>query len=246
MNHHPTTLAAFAVRVAEKHDPLLVDYGPDEQADRATEALTRFTTTTPLAPVADTVIDLAGFGKAPVHFTSGEHQYVLLSEVAEQLGMPLHKAHKWAETEQGWFVRDQREEDERRGDGCLGYTLMRYLVDLDLCLSQDDPEARPDGGGKRWSTAGDWLVAQDRLPSLLLSSPWSKEFMGNTMDAMAHAFRRQFGDRLKDIPTYGPDGLPTGTSAADTLFRSNLTEDEALRRAVRGPALDPDDTDRGQ
>jgi len=229
---------AFAAWVVVRQEDHLLDYGPEEQAITASKQLERFAAHTPLTPVTGQVIDLAGFGEAPVHYRSAKNGYVLLSEVAEALGWPLHKAHAWAERDHGWALRDQREEDENRGDGRLGFELMTHLVDLRLSLTMDDPEAKPDAGGRRWSDAGDWLVSHDRLPALMTSSPWAREFMDNTMDAFGHAMRKIHGDKLKGIPLYRLDGEPTGGNAFDDMFSSDLTEDEALRKARRGPTLD--------
>jgi hypothetical protein len=63
--------------------------------------------------------------------------------------------------------------------------------------------------------------------------------MDNTMPAFGYAMRQVWGDKLKDVPTYGADGTPTGGNAFTDMFRTDgLTEEEALRRARRGPSLD--------
>ncbi|MCW2899809.1 MAG: hypothetical protein JWO67_2074 [Streptosporangiaceae bacterium] len=237
----PKIFQRFAAEVVRKHDEHLLDYDADEQTDRAAKRLTHFHKTTPLIPVVNTVIGLAGFGEVDSRLTSAWDQYVLLSDTAEALGMPLHKACDWAELQHGYALRDQRDADEERGDGRLGYECLRGYVDLGLSLVLDDPEAKPDASGRRWSFAGDWLISHDRLPALLSVSPWGKEFMDNSMDAWSHAARRLFGDKLRDAPTYGPDGTPTGGDAYTDLFRTELSEEEALRKARRGPAFDAED-----
>ncbi|MEU8811127.1 hypothetical protein ACN6K5_001344 [Streptomyces violaceoruber] len=227
-------LLRFVGMVLDRHDDHLCNEGPTEQGSRMLKKVNAFARHTPLRPVIDTTVDLAGFGSVPVHFESDHDEYVLLSECAEELGWPLWKAHEWAEQQYLWDVRDQRQADEERGDGLLGYEGLRGYVDLQLDLAMDDPEA----GGTHWVTAGDWLVSTDRLPWLLACSPWGREFVNNTMDAFGHAFVKQFGDKLRDIPTYGPDGQPTGGNALEDLFGTDLTEEEAFRKARRGPALD--------
>lgn len=234
--------AAFellARSIVAANNERLLDYCADEQIARAVEALEQFAKTTPLTPVNGLIIDLAGFGEAEVHFESTDDRYLLLSEVAEALGMPVWEACDWARQEYLYTVEGQREMDEERGDGKLGYECMRSFLDLRFSFIQDNPEAKPDAQGKRWSSFGDWLIAHDRLMSLILSSPWSREFMNNTADAMAHGMQKFFGEQLKDLPAYHADGTPaTGVE----LFRSDLTEEEALRKARRGPAgaLDSD------
>jgi hypothetical protein len=225
--------------VAERHDEHLMESGPETQGPEAAGLLHRFHRSTPLIPVIGTVVDLAGFGEAPIHFKSADTEYLLLSEVAEALGWPLTKAHAWTELQHSHAVRDQRREDEERDDGRLGWHYVRGYVDLGFFMTMPDPGAKPDAGGKHWSYAGDWLISKDRLPLLLLSSPWSKEFMDNTLPAFGHAMRETWGDKLRDIPTVTGDGQPTGGNAYDDLFTTDgLTRDEALRRARRGPALD--------
>lgn len=227
----------FAVQLVAKHDEHLLDYGPDEQIKRVNEALEHFAKTTPLMPLTDKVVDFAGFCTVPLHFDGPTDKYWLLSEGAAGVGWPIHKAVAWAEQQYDHALRDQRRLDEERGDGRLGWECMRDYLDLGICAIVDDPEANPDAGGKRWSYSGDWLVSCDRIPSFLASSPWSKEYMDNSMDAFRHAAREIFGDKLRQSPVYGPDGQPTGGSAFD-LFEPKLSKDEALRRARRGPALD--------
>jgi hypothetical protein len=234
-----TTFEKFAAAVVARHDDHLCNEGPDEQAERVVKAMDRLHRIAPLAPAINTDIDLAGFGKVPALYTSANDTYMLLSDITDQLGWFQPKAHKWADREHGFAVEDQRRADEERGDGRLGWGYMHDYIDLGLDLVVDDPEAKPDRGGRSWSTSGDWLISHDRLPLLLSSSPWGKEFMDNTMPAFGYAMRQVWGDKLKDVPTYGADGTPTGGNAFTDMFRTDgLTEEEALRRARRGPSLD--------
>lgn len=236
-----TLFNKFAEHVVARHDNDLLDYGPDEQTEHVIKAMERLNNVSPLTPVIGTDIDLAGFGKVPALYVSTTDVYMLLSDISEQLGWFHPKAHAWAEQQHGYAVQDQRRKDEERGDGRLGWDLMRGYIDLGLYLCADDPEATPDAGGRRWSQSGDWLISKDRLPLLLSSSPWGKEFMDNTLPAFGHAMRKIHGDKLKNIPTVNLDGSPTGGNAYDDLFDTDgLTEEEALRRARRGPALDED------
>lgn len=229
-----------AHQLALTHDANLLNYGPDEQESRVLEALNRFDTHHPLGVAdPDTTIDLAGFGTAPIHYTHGANRYLLLSEVADALGMNFGRAMLWAEHQHDFDIRDQRRKDEERGDGRLGWEYMTSYIDLGMCLIADDPQASPDANGRRWSSGSDWLISNDRLPALILVSPWSKEFMDNTLPAFGHAMRKIHGDKLKNIPTVTADGSPTGGNAHDDLFSTDgLTEEEALRRARRGPGLD--------
>lgn len=231
----------FAEQVVARHDDHLLDYGPDEQTKQVTDRLEHFAKTTPLTPLTGKVVGFAGFCTVPLHFDGPTDKYWLLSEGAEGVGWPIHKAIAWVEKEYDHAVREQRRMDEERGDGRLGYDLMRDYVDLGVCATVEDPEANPDAGGHRWSYSGDWLVSCDRISAFLASSPWGKEFMDNSMDLFRHAAREVFGDKLRQSPVIGPDGQPTGQSAYD-LFEPGLSKDEAIRKARRGPALD-DSTD---
>lgn len=236
-----TGFNTFAATLVQRHDEYLLDYGPDEQAERIVKAMGRLNGFSPLTPVIGTSIDLAGFGKVPALYVSTTDVYMLLSDISGQLGWFHPRAHEWAEKEYGHAVQDQRRADEERGDGHLGWEYMRDYIDLGLSLCVDDPEAKPDAGGRRWSFSGDWLISKDRIPALLMSSPWGKEYMDNSLPAFRHAMREVWGDKLRQSPVYGPDGQPTGDSAFD-LFEPELSKDEALRRARRGPALDEDNT----
>jgi hypothetical protein len=230
--------------IATREADNFLEYDLGEQVEHARKALEKFHAHTPLCPVLDgTKLDLAGFGEVPVHFVAydkngEEESYLLLGEVAKALGMPIWKASAWAALNRRYGIEEQRRADEERGDGRLGYEHLRDLVDLEMWFITDDPEAKPDVTG-RSPTYSEWLIAQHRLPALLLVSPWAKEYMDNTLPAFGYAMRKLHGDKLKDIPTYGADGQPTGGNAYDDLFSTEgLTEDEARQRARRGPVMD--------
>ncbi|MGH3381351.1 MAG: hypothetical protein ACRDP6_42130 [Actinoallomurus sp.] len=235
------TDAAFqqlAQQVIDRNADNLLNSGPDEQIERAVEQLHKFAKTTPIAPITNTVIDLAGFGEAAVHFSQlgvEPEQYLLLSEVAEALGVPPWKACAWARQEHQWAIEDQRHDDEQRGDGRLGWDRLRDHVDLGFEFLADDPEAKPDADGRRWSDYGDWLISRSRLLAFICASPWGPEFIDNAKDHMGIGFMKTFGDKLTQVKTYGADGEPTGGTAASDLFHTDLTEEEALRKATRGP-----------
>jgi hypothetical protein len=248
MDH--TARVAFhtlGLEVAYGHDQAegvhLMDQGPDEQAERITERLEKFHARTPIYPVRmqNIEINLFGFGRALVHFAAfgddgkSTERYLLLSEVAEQLGIPLHKADKWANRDHDDALRSQRERDEERGE--LGWECLNDLVNLGLWMTVDDSEAKPDASGNRWSFAGDWLISADRILALMTISPWQEEFMNNAMPLFGHAMRETMGDKLRDVPTYRADGTATGGNAFDSLASTDgLTVDEAAKRAMRGPS----------
>jgi hypothetical protein len=223
----------LAAKIVATNQANLLNDGPEEQIARAVERLHTFAKHTHLEPVHDQVIDLAGFGEATVYFRNEETSYVLLSEVAEQLGMTAAKANAWARQEWLYTVENQREVDEERGDGRLGYELMGLYCDLRLSFVVDDPDANPDRDGRRWSFGGDWLISHDRLFALICASPWSKEFLDNASDAMAIGMRRHLGDKLDNLTAYDRDGNPL---PGVELFSTDLTEEEAIRKARRGPA----------
>lgn len=230
------TFKSFVEPLAvEGNGQRLFNDGPETQIARAIEALEKFHKTTPLRRVTDTWIDLAGFGEAPVHFDGEGDRYLLLSEVADQLGVPIWKACDWADQEHQWAIRDQRHLDEERGDGRIGFDCLRNFIDLRLDFIQDNPEAKPDANGQRWSDYGDWLVSDDRLPSFILVSPWGQEFMDNTRDHFRHAMRKVWGDQLDNLTAYTADGTPL---PGVQLFASDLSEEEALGKARRGPRGD--------
>lgn len=217
--------APFAAKLVAKHDDRLINDGPAEQTARVIAALERIAKAVALIPSdGHTAVDLAGFGDVDIVYATPADNYVLLSDIAEQLGWPLHQAHEWARLQHQHAVEDQRDHDEERGDGRLGWECMTDYIDLRLDLFEPDPE-HPDrdaNGLRRIKSAGDWLIAHDRLPYLLMCSPWGREFFENAKDHMGLSFQRAFG------------------TSFDGLFSSDLTEEEALRKARRGPALDDD------
>lgn len=231
----------FAERLVAKNDDRLFNYGPGEQTPMIVRAMERLHRISPLTPADDTVIDLAGFGEAPLLYRTADDEpveYLLLSDVAEALGWFMPRAHAFAEKMASFDLEDQRRTDEERGDGRLGWDRMRDYIRLDIDLISDDPEAKPDANGKHWTDYTDWLVSRDRLPALLTASPWSKEFMDNTMPAFGFAVREAWGDKLREILTYRTDGTPSGNAYDDLFPADGMTEEEALKRARRGPALD--------
>lgn len=223
--------------VARNHDKLL-DYDMEEQVANAVKAMEKFAKTTPLTPAEPGhMIDLAGFGAAPVHFIGPEHPYLLLSEVAEALGMPVWEACVWADKEQLHAIQDQRELDEKRGDGRLGWECLSDYCDLRLSFvvhhADDYPGANPDADGKKWDFYGDWLISHDRLLTFIAASPWGKELMTNMGDLFAHAAKKFFAGDLADLPAIRADGTP---ATAAEMFHTDLTLEEARRKARRGPA----------
>lgn len=244
----------FGLEVAYHHNQAdgvqLMEDGPTEQAARVTAALTKFHAHTPLYPVRsqDISVNLFGFGRAPVHFVTfdddgqADERYLLLSEVAEQLGVPLHKAHEWARDDWADALSSQRERDEERGE--LGWECLQDLADLGLWMTVDDDQANPDAGGKRWSTAGDWLISAGRLLAFMTVSPWCTEFLDNAGPLFSHAFLHSgLADTLGEVATYRQppwDGPmePTGSTLGDHFRREaeEIPEDEAARRAMRGPS----------
>ncbi|MFJ2631092.1 hypothetical protein ACIO6U_03885 [Streptomyces sp. NPDC087422] len=171
----------FAIALIEAHDKRpgtdLLDFGPKEQAAMVVERLTRFDATVPLTPVTSTVVKLGGFGAARVRFTSAADSYLLLSDVADSIGWPLQRAVEWAHKDYGQGLREQRMLDERRDDGLLGWECMRGVLDLRVSTVIEDPTAKPDADGRRWSFGGDWLISHDRVPSLLMSTPMADVFL---------------------------------------------------------------------
>ena len=116
---------------------------------------------------------------------------------------------------------------------------MRDYVDLNVWFTAEDPEAKPDAGGRRWSSYGDWLISNDRLPLFLACSPWGKEYVDNVFDHFSIGMQKVWGDKLNELTAYHEDGTP---APGVQLFHTGLTEEEALRKALRGPAGGLDDS----
>lgn len=208
---------SFATALVDRNAGRLMEYGPEEQVERVLAAMKRFHSFTGIRPAhPGHMIDLAGFGEAPVHFEADDKRYLLVTEVGTALGMPVWESCEWARKEQQWVYQEQRELDEERGDGLLGWECLNDYCDLGLwCAAQKPPN--PETGKVHHADYGEWLISHDRLMLLILDSPWSKEFMANTKDLMAHGMKKVFG--LGD------------------LFDTDLPEDEARRRARRGPNI---------
>lgn len=218
-----------------------METGPEDQARLAVEAVSRVHRAKPLFPASGTSIDLAGFGTTERIFSSAEGGYVSGLATADALGWLPYKFHAWATKQREWALMEQRKDDEERADGRLGWHHMTDYISLDMWAIMDDPEAKPDAGGGRYSEVGEWLIAERRLPWLLSCSPWGREFYENTKDHFGMVFKAAVGEKLKAVQTFGADGQPTGGNAYDDMFVTDLTEEQALRKARRGPVADPDD-----
>lgn len=238
---------AFAEQVVNAHDEHLLDYGPDEQVHLVITALENLNTRAPLRPHCETV-NAFGFGTAPTCFATGaggpREIYLQFLPLAEAIGFTPEKAQKLAQTRRSWQVQDQRTRDEETG--VLGWDLMNDWVDLGMSLIIDSPDANPDTTGRRWTYASEWLVTLDRLPDLVLSSPWGKEFADNAQAMFSYAFKSsgaetKAGDAPLIVQHVGDDGaekwVKSGRTLADALAvdRHGVSEDEARRRAFRGP-----------
>jgi hypothetical protein len=244
------SIRAFARTVVTDLEEHLCDEGPDEQEQRVIKALEKFNAHTPIQPYVEP-INAFGFAHTLCVFASDPSKptgvYLRLLPLAEQLGITPGKAQSWAKDEYNQSLQAQRENDEERGDGRIGWECLRSVVDLGLFLVMDDEEANPDQSGRRWSFASEWLISLDRLMSLILISPWSKEFMANTRGLMSYAMQKSgLEERMRDVKAIvrrtDVDGEETWEQSDRTLAdafaedRDGLSEAEATRRAFSGPA----------
>lgn len=237
-----TAFRDFAAGIVARNIDNLLDYGEQEQIDRAVAALERFTRFTHLRPAEPGhMIDLAGFGSAPVHFEGDKNKYLLISEVATALGMPVWEACKWVDKQHLWSLQDQRENDEE--SGVLGWECLDDYCDLKLWLVTELPGETTKDGRPRHVDYGDWLISDDRLLSFIADSPWGKEFMSNMSDLFALGMKKfMSGGVFSDAPVLRPDGNPAlhddGTPmTTNDLFHTDLTEEEAREKARRGPNI---------
>ncbi|MET7989840.1 hypothetical protein ABZU76_02915 [Amycolatopsis sp. NPDC005232] len=98
---------------------------------------------------------------------------------------------------------------------------------------------------KNWQDL--YLIDTDRILMLMTHSPWAREFMTNAKPLLSHAFEQSgLADLFADVQTLRhSDGemVETGESLADAFAedRAGITEEEAARRAMRGPIADLED-----
>lgn len=239
---------AFAEQVVAENDDFLLDYSPGEQVDRAVAALEKLNARRPLRPLVREV-NAFGFGTALTCFVTGDAEpdetYLRLTPMARAIGIEPAKTAKIAEDRIGWAIRDQRENDEK--SGVLGWECLNDWIDLNLSLVLDDPDAKPDAGGHRWSYGSEWLMTLDRLMDLVGSSPWSREFMNNAMPMFSHAFSKSGLEAaagecktvVKQVDGEGSTFWTPGPTVADAFAatREGISEDEARRRAYQGPSI---------
>lgn len=242
----------FAATIVARNEENLCDYGPEEQTAKAGEALEKFHVHTPLKPAPPgLMIDLFGFGSTRIVFESADDRYMLVTELGAALGMPVWESTKWARKQHLYAVEDQREHDEERGDGKLGWECLHDYLDLRLWCVIENPDYTPGdpSKGTRHYDYGEWLISVDRLMSFILDSPWSKEFQRNTSDIMRIGMRKfMAGGSMSDVPVLRSDGNPAhrddGTPmTAGDLWHTPLTEEQAREKARRGPNIPPDETE---
>jgi hypothetical protein len=243
----------FAAGMVARHDDNLCDDGPEEQTAKAVEALEKFHAHTPLTPAPPgLMIDLFGFGSTRVVFESADDRYMLVTELGAALGMPVWESTKWARKQHLWALEDQRQHDEERGDGRLGWECLRDYLDLRLWCVIENPDYKPDTKGSvRHHDYGEWLISVDRLMLFILDSPWSAEFQRNTSDIMRLGMQKfMAGGAMADVPVLRSDGNPArhddGTPmTAGDLWHTPLTEAEAREKARRGPNIPIDEPEEG-
>lgn len=228
--HH---IRQFVNEMADGYGPSnFLDFGAEEQRGHALRAMLRFDERVGLRPHVES-LNLFGFAEGETCFATADDMFFRLVPVARQLGMTERQAHEWAREEWRDAVVDQRLRDEKRGT--LGWECLNQHVDLDLHLVVDDETAQPDANGRRWSFGGEWLISVDRIPSLLLHSPWAAEFMANTEPLMRHAAKAS--------------GLIEGLFELERLFEPDTystTDEEARRLAQRGPVVPTDQEGEGR
>jgi hypothetical protein len=118
----------------------------------------------------------------------------------------------WATGERHRAVIEQREADEETG--VLGWEHLNDHVSLDVWFTtrrihSSDPDALLG------VDFGEWLIADHRLPLLILESPWAHEFSENISALVQQGATNVFGGQLREV---SKDPLDTG-----------ISEDEARR-----------------
>ncbi|MEU6641261.1 hypothetical protein ABZ863_01785 [Saccharomonospora sp. NPDC046836] len=202
------------------------------------------------------MLDLFGFGRVQEVLTEvnvdtvtfGVHGYVWGHEVAEALGWDAANFAEWARDQWKWDLVTQREEDVQTGTvgwECIRHHPMRVDVWQGEGRSDDHyVDGRMSGPITRyWCDL--YLIHTDRIMSMMLNSPWGKEFMDSVIPLMSHAMRASgLEERAKDVPTYrthvnslGEVETEVAGSLADMFARDRegISEEEARRRAFRGP-----------
>lgn len=207
-------------------------------------------------PGGGPVINLFGFGTVPEVLTEVDLEtgvvkpagYFWGHDAAAALGWDGAKFTEWAESQRKFDLIAQRSEDEE--SGALGWDCIRHHpMGLHVWQGGRSSEDHYVDGQMRGPIMRYWgdlyLIHSDRVMSLMSASPWSAEFMSNLIPLMAWGMKRSgLEENARDVPTY-VDGAPTGGTLADMFARDRegITEEEAARRAMRGPVLDTDTTD---
>jgi hypothetical protein len=208
-------------------------------------------------PAEQRWIDLFGYGKVREVLTEvdldnrtfGVHGYLWGHEVAEALGWDAAEFAKWALDQWRWDIVSQRDEDVETGVvgwDCIHHHPMHVSVwQGDGCSSEHCDDGGMMSGPILRYWADLYLIHTDRVMSMMLSSPWGKEWMNSVKPMMAYAFKHSgLEDKAKDVPTYrhrenslGETETEVTGSLADMIAedRDGYSEEEARRRAFRGP-----------
>lgn len=178
-------------------------------------------------------------------------------EAAAALGWDGAQFAKWCDSMRGFDLSEQRHRDEEAGT--LGWDYLKYHpMGVSVWVGDDASDDHYVNGGmsgpimRYWQDI--WLIDTDRLMAMMSASPWSSEFMDAVIPLMSHAFAHSgLEERAKDVPAYqrrenslGEVTTEVVGSLADMFARDRegISEEEAVRRAMRGPGV-PTDPEAG-
>lgn len=207
-----------------------------------------------------TLIDLFGYGKVREVLSppsraaaeDGVHGFFWGHDAAEALGWDTAEFIKWCQRERAWELDDQRREDEESGVvgwGCLNI----FPLGVEVWQGEGDSRDHHVNGmmsGPIMRYWGDlWLVSTSKILPMMSSSPWSREWMDSVIPMMAFGLQASgLEEQIGGLGSYSArtNSLgettfePTGRTLADHFAadREGYTEEEAIRRAFRGPVAD--------
>ncbi|MCP2168113.1 hypothetical protein [Goodfellowiella coeruleoviolacea] len=198
-------------------------------------------------------LNLFGYGTVHEVLSGSEgHGYFWGHEAANALGWDQAEFAKWSEEQWHWDLVMQREADEE--SGTLGWDCIHhYPMHVNVWQGEGNSRDHYVNGVMQGPIMRYWtdlyLISTDRLMGMMMSSPWGEEWFESVKPMLSWGFKKSgLEDLLSGVKTYTDDvnslgeveTRETGGSLGDSIARDRegVTEEEAIRRAFRGPVFD--------
>lgn len=223
----PTARVLAAGMLVRFRDKGILNDTPEEFVETAGRNLDRLLQARPGLDISDNVFNVYGYGYVVEILADGDRGYFFGHDFAEALGIDAASFGKLARGEHMSDLWTQREEDER--NGTLGNECLRWWpLGVTVWTGEGTAEEHADehgtiSGPVMGNYTDVWLVDSTLITYLAMLSPWGEEIQKAAEPMWAHGMRKSGLGNLADVLGSKDHGV---------------TEDDAVRRALRGPRAD--------